>query len=164
MRDVLHDWWPVAAVTLFTLLLVVQIPRKAIFPPSPEESDEAPFASFVTLDDDAYAAALQRVRMSWQLRARTQLGGGESRTAAFEFDEPLPAPYTLPAGAAFSEPYRAPRVTPGAPSPLLPATLARSGVEGLAEAAAASAHPREAELLELPDSLKEKEKKKKKTP
>ena len=78
--------------------------------------------------DDAYAAALQRVRMSWQLRARTQLGGGESRTAAFEFDEPLPAPYTLPAGAAFSEPYRAPRVTPGAPSPTGGFLLRRRGL------------------------------------
>ena len=44
MRDVLHDWWPVAAVTLFTLLLVLQIPRKAIFPPVPSENAVAPFA------------------------------------------------------------------------------------------------------------------------
>ena len=35
MRDIFHDWWPVAAATLFTLFLVVQIPRKAIFPPVP---------------------------------------------------------------------------------------------------------------------------------
>ena len=115
MRDVLHDWWPVAAVTLFTLLLVVQIPRKAIFPPAPVENAVTPFASFVMLDDDAYAAALQRVRMSWQLRSRAQLGGGESRTAAFEFDEPLPAPRALPAGTAFAEPYRAPRAASAAP-------------------------------------------------
>ena len=156
MRDVLHDWWPVAAVTLFTLLLVVQIPRKAIFPPTPAESAVEPFASFVTLDDDAYAAALQNVRMSWQMRARTQLSGGESRTAAFEFDDPVPAPRTLPVGAAFSAPYRAPRLAPPAPAPLLPASLARSGVEGLAEAAEAAARPRDGELLALPDSLKEK--------
>ena len=97
MRELLHDWWPVAAVTLFTLLLVLQIPRKAIFPPVPSENAVAPFASFVTLDDDAYAAALQSVRMSWQLRARAQFSGVESRTAAFEFDDtPLP-PLTLPA-------------------------------------------------------------------
>ena len=160
MRDVLHDWWPVAAVTLFTLLLVVQIPRKAIFPPAPVENAVTPFASFVTLDDDAYAAALQRVRMSWQLRSRAQLGGGEGRTAAFEFAEPLPAPRALPAGTAFAEPYRAPRAASAAPAPLFPATLARSGVEGLAEAAAASAHPRDAELLALPESLQEKEKEK----
>jgi len=156
MKDILHDWWPVAAVTLFTLLLVLQIPRKAIFPPAPAESAVEPFASFVTLDDDAYAAALQRARMSWQLRARTQLSGGESRTTAFEFDEPLPAPRTLPVGAAFAAPYRAPRLAPPAPAGLLPATLARSGVEGLAQAAAAAARPRDAELLALPDSLKEK--------
>ena len=51
MRELLHDWWPVAAVTLFTLLLVLQIPRKAIFPPVPSENAVAPFASFVTLDE-----------------------------------------------------------------------------------------------------------------
>ena len=61
MRDFIHEWWPVAAVTLFTLFLVMQIPRKVIFPPMPDESAVTPFASFVTLDDDAYAAALQRV-------------------------------------------------------------------------------------------------------
>ena len=155
MRGIFHEWWPVAAVTLFTLVLVVQIPRKAIFPPTPAEQDVEPFASFVTLDDDAYATALQRVRMSWQLRARTQLGGGESRTAAFEFDDPVPAPRALPVGAAFSAPYRAPRAAPPAPAPLLPASLARSGVEGLAEAAEAAGLPRDAELLELPDSLQE---------
>ena len=77
---------------MFTLFLVVQIPRKAIFPPVPIESEVEPFASFVTLDDNAYAAAVQSGRMSWQLRARTQLSGVESRTAAFEFDEPLPPP------------------------------------------------------------------------
>ena len=160
MRDVIHEWWPVAAVTLFTLLLVVQIPRKAIFPPTPEESAVEPFASFVTLDDDAYAAAIQSGRVSWQMRARTQFSGVESRTAAFEFDEPLPAPRTLPAGAEFSAPYRPPRAAPPAPSPLLPATLARSGVEGLAEAAQAAAPPRDEELLALPDSLQEKGKEK----
>lgn len=160
MRDFIHDWWPVGAVTLFTLFLVLQIPRKAIFPPMPAEEDVTPFASFVTLDDDAYAAALQRVRMSWQLRARAQLSGGESRTAAFEFDESIPAPRALPVGAAFAVPYRAPRVAPSAPVPLLPATLARSGVEGLAEAAEAAGRPRDAELLALPDSLQEKEKEK----
>ena len=160
MRDFIHEWWPVAAVTIFTFFLVVQIPRKVIFPPMPDESAVKPFASFVTLDDDAYAAALQRVRMSWQLRARTQLSGGESRTTAFEFDDPVPAPRTLPVGASFAAPYRAPHAAPLAPAPLLPATLARSGVEGLAKAAEAAGRPRDAELLVLPDSLQEKGKEK----
>jgi len=158
MRDVLHEWWPVAAVALFTLLLAVQIPRKAIFPPMPEESAVEAFASFVTLDGDAYEAALQSGRMSWQMRARAQFSGGESRTAAFEFDDPVPAPRTLPVGAEFAAPYRAPRLAPPASAPLLPASLARSGVEGLAEAAASAARPRDDELLALPDSLQEKEK------
>ena len=155
MRNFLHDWWPVAAVALFTLFLVVQIPRKVIFPPTSSEDEVEPFASFVALDDGAYAAAIQSGRMSWQVRARAQFSGVESRTAAFEFDDtPLP-PLTLPAGKAFLAPYRAQRPAPSAPAPLLPASLARSGVEGLAEAAE-KARPRDAELLDLPDSLKEK--------
>ena len=162
MRDIFHDWWPIAAATLFTLFLVVQIPRKAIFPPMPVENGVETFASFVKLDDDAYAAAVQSGRMSWQLRARTQLSGVESkrgivkrRTADFKFDEPLPPPLTLPAGETFLEPYRAQRPVPPEPPSLLPASLARSGVEGLAEAAE-KARPRDADLLALPDSLKEK--------
>ena len=159
MRDVIHEWWPVAAVTLFTLLLVTQIPRKVIIPPTPEECAVTPFAAFVTLDDEAYAAALQQVCPSWLLRPRAQLGG-VGRTAAFEFDEPAPEPLTLPAGAAFVVPYHAPHAVPHAPAPLLPPTLARSGVEGLAEAAEAVARLRDAELLVLPDSLQEKGKEK----
>ena len=160
MRDVIHEWWPVAAVTLFTLLLVTQIPRSAIFPPTPDEGAVTPFASFVTLDDDAYAAALRNVCPSWLLRPRAQFGGGEGRTTAFEFGEPIPEPCTLPVGAAFSVPYRTPYAVPYAPAPpLLPPTLATPGVEGLAEAAE-SARPRDAELLELPDSLQEKGKEK----
>ena len=155
MRDIFHDWWPIAAATLFTLFLVVQIPRKAIFPPMPVENGVETFASFVKLDDDAYAAAVQSGRMSWQLRARTQLSGVESRTAAFEFDEPLPPPLTLSAGETFLEPYRAQRPAPPEPASLLPASLARSGVEGLAEAAE-KARSRDPDLLALPDSLKEK--------
>ena len=151
MSDIFHDWWPIAAATLFTLFLVVQIPRKAIFPPTPVENGVEPFASFVTLDDDADAAAVQRARMSWQLRA-----GMEGVDAAFDFDEPQPPPRTLPVGAAFSVPYRTPRPAPSAPASLLPATLARSGVDGLAEAAEAAARLRDEELLALPDSLKEK--------
>ncbi|MBO7688781.1 MAG: hypothetical protein J6V72_20545 [Kiritimatiellae bacterium] len=156
MRNFLHDWWPVAAVMLFTLFLAVQIPRKAIFPPVPAESAEEAFASFVTLDGDAYAAAIQSGRMSWQLRARAQLSGVESRTAAFEFDEPLPPPRTLTTGGEFAVRFDAQRPAPPAPAVLLPASLARSGVEGLAEAAEAAARPRDEELLALPDSLKEK--------
>lgn len=161
MREFLHDWWPVVAVTLFTATLVFQLPRKAIFPPTPAESVVEHFASFVELDDDAYAAVLRRVRMSWQMRARMQLGGGESRTAAFDFDEPPPPPLSLREGAEFSVRYRAPRAAPSAAAPLLPPTLAQSGVEGLAEAAAAAvAEPRDADLLALPDSLSETPKEK----
>ena len=82
MRNFLHDWWPVAAVALFTLFLVVQIPRKVIFPPTSPEDEVEPFASFVALDDGAYAAAIQSGRMSWQVRARAQFSGVESRTSS----------------------------------------------------------------------------------
>lgn len=157
MRNFAHDWWPVAAVTLFTAMLVLQLPRKAIFPPSPPESAVEPFASFVELDEAAYAAVLRRVRMSWEMRARTQMSGGESRTAAFDFDAPEPPPLSLGMGAEFSADYRAPRIAPPPPAPLLPPTLARSGVEGLAAAAAAAtaAPGRDADMLALPDSLSE---------
>ena len=117
MRDFVHDWWPVAAVTLFTVMLVLQLPRKAIFPPTPTESAVEPFASFVELDGAAYAAVLKRVRMSWEMRARMQLSGGESRTAAFAFDEPVPPPLSLGGGAEFSAGYRAPRDAPPIPAP-----------------------------------------------
>jgi len=156
MRDVLHDWWPVAAVALFTLFLVVQIPRKAIFPPKPAENEVTPFASFVTLDDDAYAVAVQRGRMSWQLRPRMTSGGVEGGDAAFDFDEPLPPPRALPVGTSFTVPCHMPRPAPPAPASLLPVSLARSGVDGLAEAVEAAARPRDEDLLVLPDSLKEK--------
>ncbi len=155
MREFAHKWWPVAAVTLFTMLLVLQIPRKAIFPPTPAEIKIEPFASFVELDDDAYAAVIQNVRMSWQMRARTQLSGGESRTTAFDFDEPVPPPRYLPIDGRFSSPYHAPRAVQRDQEPLFPSSFAQSGVEGLAEAAAAAANPRDADLLALPDSLSE---------
>ena len=157
MRDFVHDWWPVAAVTLFTAMRVLQLPRKAIFPPTPTESAVEPFASFVELDDAAYAAVLRRVRMSWEMRARMQLSGGESRTAAFDFDEPAPPPLSLGGGAEFSTDYRAPCPAPPVPAPLLPPTLAQSGVEGLAKAVsvATSASTRDADMLAIPDSLSE---------
>ena len=106
-------------------------------------------ASFTPKQKDDFVEKME------ELRARTKLSGAESRTAAFEFDETPPPPLTLPTGKAFQVPYRAQRPAPPAPAALLPASLARSGVEGLAEAAE-KARPRDAELLALPDSLKEK--------
>ena len=162
MRDFIHDWWPVAAVTLFTAMLVLQLPRKVIFPPDPVESAVEPFASFVELGDSAYAAVLRRVRMSWEMRARMQLGGGESRTAAFDFDEPTPPPLSLREDGGFASGYCAPRAARPSPAPLFPPTLAQSGVEGLAEAAAATAAaPRDADMLVIPDSLSETQKEQK---
>ena len=152
MSEILHNWWPVAAVTLFTLFLVVQIPRKAIFPPMPAEGMSEPFASFVTFDDDAYEEVRKRAAMSWQVDAGTKFSGMKNRLT-FEFDEPSPAPRILPMGVEFSIPYRAPDIAPASPAPLLPATFARSGAEG---PAAAAVPPFDEELLALPDSLQEK--------
>ena len=162
MTGLIHDWWPVAAVALFVAAPFMQLPRNVALPPSDSSSSKA-FASFVELDDAAYAAALQRARTSWQMRARTQLAGGESRTTAFDFDEPAPAPLSLgretSAAARRGDTPRPAIRTAGrdvldALHPiLLPPTLAKSGTEGLAEATAAV--PRDADLLALPDSLSE---------
>ncbi|MBQ4199470.1 MAG: hypothetical protein II649_06270 [Kiritimatiellae bacterium] len=155
MTGLLHDWWPVAAVALFVAVPFMQLPRNVALPPSDSGSSKA-FASFIELDDAAYATALQHARTSWQMRARTQLAGGESRTTAFDFDEPAPAPLSLgrePYAPVGGPARRSARLHAPRHPLLLPPTLAKSGTEGLAEAAVAV--PRDADLLALPDSLLE---------
>lgn len=155
MNRCLHDCWPVAVVTLFTTLLVLQIPRKALFPsvddaPAPVET----FASFVEYEDDAYDALVQKVRMSWQVRTRNLPGGEESRTGAFDFNEPLPPPSLLPLPTVLADTPAADAALHRVDSPLFPPSRALSGTEGLDPAADSKAPRRSrAELLELPDSL-----------
>ncbi len=97
MMRFLHLWWQVAAVVLFTTILVLQIPRKALFfHPAIREPAE-PFVSLLSLDEEAYARLVRQMRMSWQIRGRAAIGGvADSRTDAFRFSDPLPPPVYLP--------------------------------------------------------------------
>ena len=85
---------------------------------------------------------------------RTFVPKGNVLWAAVSFlqSKVVPLAVLLPWARA---PYHAQRPAPPEPASLLPTSLARSGVEGLAEAAE-RVRPRDAELLALPDSLKEK--------
>ena len=56
MTRFLHAWWPVAAVVAFTAMLVLQIPRRALFFSPRSVKSPEPFVSIVALDDDAYSA------------------------------------------------------------------------------------------------------------
>jgi hypothetical protein len=96
MRRFLHAWWPVTAVVAFTAVLVVQIPRKALFfhPVAADKTET--FVSFVSLDDDAYSRLVSRIRMTWQIRGRSAAAIADSRTDAFDFSSLLPPPTYLP--------------------------------------------------------------------
>ena len=97
MRRFLHAWWPIAVVVLFTVTLVLQIPRKALFFVPVYDDPAEPFVSFVSLDDDAYVRLVSRIRMTWQMRGKPISGGiADSRTDAFDFSSPLPPPVYLP--------------------------------------------------------------------
>lgn len=155
MNRWLHDYWPVAVVTLFTTLLVLQIPRKALFPSADDASAPVEaFASFVEYEDDAYDALVQKVRMSWQVRTRNLPGGEESRTGAFDFNEPLPPPSLLPLPTVLADTPAADAALRPMEKQLFPPSRALSGTEGLASASEPKEPQRlRAELLELPDSL-----------
>ena len=150
MRRFLHAWWPVAAVVLFTATLVLQIPRKALFfRPIPVDPVE-PFVSFVSLDDDAYARLVRRIRMAWQMRGHSLADGvADSRTDAFDFSSPLPPPVYLPLRAVAAS---APVPTVFAPplQALLPPSLGR---ELPPISATATLPDRDPDLLTLPDDL-----------
>lgn len=154
MRRILHACWPLAAVVAFTASLALQIPRKALFFRPAELARAAPHASFVEFDASEYAAIVQKVRMSWQMRSHGAGAYAESPIAALEpGDEPPPGPLEMP--ESFMErvplaPPRAPRVS------LAPPT--RASARELPQLAApdesAEAGRRRDELLALPDSLR----------
>jgi len=150
MRRFLHAWWPVAAVVLFTATLVLQIPRKALFFYPGTVDRVEPFVSFVSLDDDAYAQLLRRIRMAWQMRGRSLAGGvADSRTDALDLSSPLPPPVYLPLrGVASSMSVPVSPTLP--PSALLPPSLGR---EMPSVPAAASVLDRDPDLLEAPEDL-----------
>ena len=150
MRRFLHAWWPVAAVVLFTVTLVLQIPRKALFFQPRDVEPMEPFVSFVALDDGAYARLVQRIRMSWQIRGRPLAGGiADSRTDAFDFSSPLPPPAYLPLRAV-AESSSMPSATPPPPPALLPPSF---GQELPPLSSGAVLPDRDIGLLTLPDGL-----------
>ena len=150
MRGFLHAWWPVAAVVLFTATLVLQIPRKALFFHPQAVDPVEPFVSFVSLDDDAYAQLVRRIRMAWQMRGRSFAGGiADSRTDAFDFSSPLPPPAYLPLRRGkVSAPLPAPSAPPL--QALLPVSLGR---ETPLPAVSAILPDRDPALLEMPEVL-----------
>ena len=125
MRQFVHTWWPVAAVVVFTVTLVLEIPRKALFFQPVTVARAEPFVSFVTLDDEAYARLVRRISMSWQMRGKSLAGGvADSRTDAFDFSDPLPPPAYLAFRAVAPSSRMSHVPAPPAP-PLFPRTLGR---------------------------------------
>lgn len=149
MRRFLHMWWPVAAIVLFTVTLVLEIPRKALFFQPVAVSTAEPFVSFISLDDESYARLVRRISMAWQIRGRALAGGvADSRTDAFDFSVPLPPPTYLPLRAVASR-AAVPRAAAQSAPSLLPPTL---GVETPPVPAAAALPDRDPALLEMPEA------------
>ena len=150
MRRFLHAWWPVAVVVLFTVTLVLQIPRKALFFVPVHVDPVEPFVSFVSLDDDAYTRLVSRIRTTWQMRGRPIAGGiADSRTDAFDFSDPLPPPAFLPLRAV-AEAIPLPSVSSSPRPSLLPPSLA---CEMPPIPAVRSLPDRDPDLLALPTDL-----------
>ena len=96
MRRILHACWPLAAVVMFTVALALQIPRKALFFRPVKLERSVPYASFVEFGESEYAAIMQKVRMSWQVRSHGAGAYAESPIGALDpDDEPPPAPLDL---------------------------------------------------------------------
>ena len=158
MRNLVHELWPLVAVVALTLVLALQIPRKALlFRPAPVSAG-TPYASFVAYSPEAYARLMQRVRMSWQVRSQGVDPGAGSRVDELGLDEEAPprAELALPASFSVSSPSSsAPAVAvvsllpPSVADAAPPATLPVPPDDG------AEARALRAELTELPQSLKE---------
>lgn len=161
MRGLLRELWPLFAVVALTTVLALQIPRKALFFAPVPPRRQAPFASFATYGPQAYAQLVQKVRMSWQLRAQ-----GFDATAASRVDEldlvedyPPPPELGLPAGfarrppAVSAAPASAPLLPPSVADAAPPRPVARPPDDGDEVRTLLRR-----ELLEIPESLKETEK------
>lgn len=123
MRRFLHACWPLAAVVAFTAALALQIPRKALFFRPVALERTAPFASFREFSAAEYAAIMQKVRMSWQMRSHGAGAHAESQIGVLDMgeDSPPPEPLELP-GSFFA---RRAIEQPAAPSvSLAPPSLA----------------------------------------
>ena len=150
MTRFLHAWWPVAAVVAFTAVLVLQIPRKALFyTPRPAETPE-PFVSILALDDEAYATLVRRMRMSWQMRGRSFSGGiADSRTDPFDFAEADPPPAYLPLKAASGAAFPAPEIPLAS---LMPRSLGEA-MPPIPQASADALPERDPSMLKVPDGI-----------
>lgn len=162
MSRFLHAVWPLVAVVSLTVLLVLQIPRKALSfrPGTPVRT--VPFASFVEYDAASYDALMRKVRMSWQVRAQgiDPRAGNHVEALGGDDEPPLPGRLGLPKGffavrggagaespAAQKDPLLPPSVADAAPPrPVLSAPDDADVARALRE-----------ELLTLPESLQEQE-------
>ena len=147
MRRFLHAWWPVAAVVLFTAVLVLQIPRKALFFKPVDFESAEPFVSFVSFNDGEYAQLVRSIRMAWQMRP-AHGDAADSSADTLDFTESLPPPEYLPfrnVSKTASPPEFALR-----PSALMPPTL---GLEVPPVRPSAATPERDPELLTIPEEL-----------
>ena len=147
MSRFLHAWWPVAAVVLFTTVLVLQIPRKALFfKPVNFESSE-PFVSFVSFGDEEYAQLVRNIRMAWQMRP-IHGDTADSSADTLDFTESLPPPEYLPLrNVSETAPPPAFKVRP---SSLMPPSL---GLEVPPARPSVATPERDPELLTIPEEL-----------
>lgn len=160
MKQLLHELWPLAAVVALTVVLALQIPRRALFFEPVPVTETRPAASFVAFDDATYAAVIQKVRMSWQVRGSVGLSSESRVDDVPGEDESGPVLPAHPLDAVFSAPWRP--VSARTPVvPLLPPTVASTAtLEPVATPPddAAEARQRRLELLDLPPSLQATEK------
>lgn len=161
MKGLFREFWPLFAVVALTLVLALQIPRKALFFQAAEVSPRTFSASFATYAPEAYAQLLQKVRMSWQLRAQGVDPTAASRVEELDLVEDFPPPEELGLPAGFARHAPTESAAP-APAPLLPPSVADAAppqpvLQPPDDAAEVRAALRR-ELLEVPPSLKETEK------
>lgn len=161
MSRFLHAVWPLVAVVSLTILLALQIPRKAIFFTPSNQVREAPFASFVVYDAEAYDALMRKVRMSWQVRAQgvDPRAGSHVETIGSDDEPPLPQGLELPKGF-FATRETTEKTAPEGTDALLPPSVADTTPLHPVKAPPDDAEPARtlrAQLLELPESLQEKE-------
>lgn len=161
MRQFLHSVWPFVAVVTLTVVLALQIPRKALFFAPAGALETTPFASMVEYSPEAYGALVRKVRMSWQMRAQSIAPQTENPSQISGLSEELPPPDELEPPAGFFTAH-ASRMRPatGRPPALLPPTVA--DMTPLVPAAnppdeEAEARRLRADMLTLPKSLQETE-------
>lgn len=155
MRRILHACWPLAAVVAFTAALALQIPRKALFFRAVAQERPAPFASFTEFGAAEYAAIMQKVRMSWQMRSHGAGALAESQIGVLDLGEESQPPEPLELPGSFFAHHALEQ--PAAPSvPLSPPSLAPA--EELPQLAppddTAEALRLRDQLLVLPESLR----------